>query len=117
MATGASMQLVRNASLIVHYAGKKILVDPMFSPKGAFDSFAGKERNPTADLPMPVDEIIKDLDLVLVTHTHPDHFDPVASEILNKSIKLFHQPADIDFLKKQILRMLKLYRKTRCGKE
>lgn len=100
MATGASIQLVRNATLILHFAGKKILVDPLFSPKGAFDSFAGKERNPTVDLPMPVEEVIKDLDLVLVTHTHPDHFDPVANETLNKSIKLFHQPADEDFFKK-----------------
>jgi L-ascorbate metabolism protein UlaG (beta-lactamase superfamily) len=94
METSASIQLVRNATLILNYNGKKILVDPMFFPKGAFDPIAGKERNPMVDLPLSIDDIIKDIDLVLVTHTHPDHFDPVASETLNKSIKLINQPAD-----------------------
>lgn len=74
-------------------------MDPMFFPKGAFDPIAGKERNPMVDLPMSVDEIIKDIDLVLVTHTHPDHFDQVAGERLSKSIKLFNQPADEEFFK------------------
>jgi L-ascorbate metabolism protein UlaG (beta-lactamase superfamily) len=86
MATSASIQFIRNATLILHYNGKKILVDPMFFPKGAFDPIAGKERNPMVELPISVEEIIKDIDLVLVTHTHPDHFDPVAMEALDKSI-------------------------------
>ena len=101
MATSASIQLVRNATLILNYAGQRILVDPMFFPKGAIDPFAGKERNPTVDLPISIDEITKDVDLVLVTHTHPDHFDPIASEALNKSIKLINQPADKAFFQKE----------------
>jgi L-ascorbate metabolism protein UlaG (beta-lactamase superfamily) len=101
MATTNSIQLVRNATLIIQYAGKRILVDPMFFPKGAFDPLAGRERNPMVELPMSVDEIIKGIDLVLVTHTHPDHFDPIASESLNKSIKLINQPADKDFFQKE----------------
>ncbi len=99
-ATNNSIQLIRNATLVINYAGKKILVDPMFSPKDAFDPFAGKARNPMVELPMAVEEIIKDVDLVLVTHTHPDHFDPVAIEVLDKSIKLINQPADKKFFKK-----------------
>lgn len=99
MATSASIQFIRNATLILHYNGKKILVDPMFFPKGAFDPIAGKERNPMVALPISVEEIIKDIDLVLVTHTHPDHFDPVAMQALDKSIKLFNQPADEEFFK------------------
>jgi L-ascorbate metabolism protein UlaG (beta-lactamase superfamily) len=39
--------------------------------------------------------------LLLVTHTHPDHFDPIASSSLNKSIKLLHQPADESFFEKE----------------
>lgn len=37
----AKLQLVRNATLVIDYAGKKILIDPMLSPKGAIDSWAG----------------------------------------------------------------------------
>jgi L-ascorbate metabolism protein UlaG (beta-lactamase superfamily) len=104
---GASIQLIRNATLLIHYNGKKILVDPMFSSKGAFDPFAGKERNPAVVLPVSIDEIIKDIDAVLVTHTHPDHFDPVATEALDKSIKLFNQPEDESPLRMRLSSMQK----------
>lgn len=101
MVKHTSIQLIRNATLLIHYNGKKILVDPLFSAKGAFDPFAGKSRNPMVELPVSIDEIIKDIDLVLVTHTHLDHFDPVATEVLNKSVKLFNQPADEEYFKKE----------------
>ncbi len=101
MATSASIQLVRNATLVINYAGKKILVDPMFMPKDSFDPLAGKARNPMVDLPVSIEEIVKDVDLVLVTHTHPDHFDPVASATLDKSIKLINQPADEEYFQKE----------------
>ncbi|WP_205500708.1 MBL fold metallo-hydrolase [Rufibacter psychrotolerans] len=97
MATSATIQLIRNATLRIQYAGHHILVDPMFFPQGAFDPLAGKARNPMVELPLPAEEIIKDIDLVLVTHTHPDHFDPIASEMLDKSVQLFNQPADEEF--------------------
>lgn len=96
-----NLQLVRNATLIIEYAGKKILVDPMLSPKGAIESWAGIQKNPTVDLKMPVGDIIKDVDLVMVTHTHDDHFDKAASSILDKSIELVNQPADKAFFEKE----------------
>lgn len=95
-----SIRLIRNATLILQYAGKKILVDPLLAAKGAYDPFAAGERNPTVDLPLPVNDIIRDIDLVLVTHTHSDHFDAVAKEVLPKAIKLIHQPADEEYFKK-----------------
>jgi len=100
-ATKPTMQLVRNATLLIEYGGKKILVDPMLSPKGAIESWAGIERNPTIELKMPVEDIIKDVDLVIVTHTHEDHFDKVASKALDKSVELMIQPADKDFFQKE----------------
>ncbi|UFH31589.1 MBL fold metallo-hydrolase [Chryseobacterium sp. C-71] len=99
--TKPTVQLVRNATLVIDYAGKKILVDPMLSQKGAIDSWAGIQKNPTVELTMPVEEIVKDIDLVIVTHTHEDHFDKPASSTLNKSVELIMQPADKEFFKKE----------------
>lgn len=99
--TKPAVQLVRNATLVIDYAGKKILVDPMLSPKGAIDSWAGIQKNPTVELTIPVEEIVKDIDLVIVTHTHEDHFDKPASSTLNKSVELIIQPADKEFFKKE----------------
>lgn len=96
-----TVQLVRNATLLIEYGGKKILVDPMLSPKGAIDSWAGIQRNPTIDLKMPVEDVVKGVDLVLVTHTHEDHFDKVASGTLNKSLELMIQPADKEYFQKE----------------
>ena len=93
--------MVRNATLLIEYNGKKILVDPMLSPKGAIESWAGIQTNPTVDLKMPVNDIVKGLDLVMVTHTHDDHFDKAASKILDKSIELINQPADKGFFQKE----------------
>lgn len=94
-----SIRLIRNATLVIDYHNRKILVDPMFSEKGAFRSFAGIQKNPTIDLKVPIEEITSSLDLVLVTHTHPDHFDEAASKALDKSLTLFHQPADTAYFK------------------
>lgn len=96
-----TLQLVRNATLIIEYGGKKILVDPMLSPKGAIESWAGIQTNPTVDLPLPINEIVDGVDLVLVTHTHADHFDEEASKTLSKSIPLINQPADAVFFEKE----------------
>lgn len=94
------VQLIRNATVKIKYAGKTILVDPMFSPKDTIDSFAGIARNPTVDLTISIDNILDNVDFVIVTHTHPDHFDTLAREKLPKDIKLFCQPADKDLMEK-----------------
>lgn len=93
------IQLIRNATLKINYAGKTILVDPMFSEKGAFESFAGIEKNPTVNLPIKITKLLDDLDLILVTHTHADHFDETAQKLLPKDIPLFCQPTDEDKIK------------------
>lgn len=93
-----NLQLIRNATIKINYAGKKILVDPMFSPKYTNDSLAGISRNPTVELTLTIENIINDIDFVIITHTHRDHFDSLASEKLSKEIKLFCQPADKEFM-------------------
>ncbi|MCY8684210.1 MBL fold metallo-hydrolase [Bacillus spizizenii] len=90
-----NIQQIRNATLVVKYAGKTFLIDPMLAEKGAYPPFPNAPRqdqnNPLVELPTSVDNIIKDIDAVIVTHLHYDHWDEAAKEVLPKDIKLFSQ--------------------------
>lgn len=84
---------VRNATTIIDYAGKRFLVDPMLSGKGTMDSFGtypNAEKNPLNELTMDFNTIL-DVDAILVTHLHSDHFDKEAVEIIPKDIPVFSQ--------------------------
>lgn len=85
---------IRNATLKIDYAGKKFLIDPWLAGKGAIPGFGGTIndhiRNPTAELPMPVSEIV-DVDAVILTHDHPDHWDEAARQAIRKDIPFFVQ--------------------------
>ncbi|WP_341200971.1 MBL fold metallo-hydrolase [Planomicrobium okeanokoites] len=89
------IQQIRNATLIIDFAGKKFLVDPFLAEKGTLPPFPNSARqdqnNPLESLPLSVEEIIADIDAVIVTHTHLDHWDDAAKEALPKDIKLFTQ--------------------------
>lgn len=95
-----NIQLIRNATLKLDYNGQTFMVDPSLSPKNTFMSFVLPDTNlnPTINLPLPIDKIVKGVDAVLVTHTHLDHFDEGAKEFLNPELPLFGQPADKDVL-------------------
>lgn len=92
-----SIQLIRNATLKLDYADKTFLIDPMFSAKGEFISIIGVNKNPMVHLTMPVDSIMNDVEFVLATHSHIDHFDRPAAEAIGKDITLYVQPADSVF--------------------
>ena len=85
---------IRNATAIIHYAGKKILIDPMLSAKGSFPGFPltmnRHLRNPLVDLPLPVSEVI-DVDAIIVTHTHDDHWDAAARALIPRDMLIFVQ--------------------------
>ncbi|MDQ0902389.1 MULTISPECIES: MBL fold metallo-hydrolase [unclassified Paenibacillus] len=89
------IQLIRNATLVVQYAGKKFLIDPFLGEKGIYPPFPNSLRqdqnNPLVSLPISVDNIISNLDAVIVTHLHLDHWDDTAKEVLPKDIKMFVQ--------------------------
>lgn len=91
------IRLIRNATIVVEYAGKKILVDPMFSKKGALAPAPmpakdwNMNRNPLHELPISVEEIVKDIDFIFLSHLHFDHWDKAAEEALPKGIKIFVQ--------------------------
>jgi L-ascorbate metabolism protein UlaG (beta-lactamase superfamily) len=78
-------------------ANKKILVDPMLSDIGTLPPIPLTPRrtnNPLISLPLEKTSLIKDIDAVLLTHYHFDHFDKVAENILPKNILVFCQPVD-----------------------
>lgn len=86
---------IRNATIIVEYANKKFLIDPMLAERGTYppfpDSIGQDKFNPLVSLPMSIDNILDGIDAVIVTHLHLDHFDDVAKNVLPKDIKMFVQ--------------------------
>ncbi|NQD67285.1 MBL fold metallo-hydrolase [Bacillus haikouensis] len=90
-----NIQQIRNATIVVKYAGKKFLIDPMLAEKGTYPPFPNSPRqdqnNPLVNLPTSIDHIIKDTDAVIVTHLHVDHWDEAAIQALPKDIKIFAQ--------------------------
>lgn len=91
------LKQIRNATMIITYANKRFLLDPMLGEKGIYPPFPATPNqhlnNPIVDLPIPMEEIL-DVDAVIATHLHLDHFDPVAMEIIPKNMKLFIQNED-----------------------
>lgn len=85
---------IRNATLAIEYGGKKFLIDPMLSAKGAFPGFPGtvnsQQANPTVELPFALDDIIA-VDAVILTHTHLDHWDDAARQALPKTMPMLVQ--------------------------
>jgi L-ascorbate metabolism protein UlaG (beta-lactamase superfamily) len=91
------IQLIRQATLKMKYNDHIILVDPMFSSRGSLDpvaNAANDRRNPLVDLPLPVEEIIKGVEAVIITHLHRDHLDDAAIQSLPKDVVVFCQPED-----------------------
>ena len=94
------IQLLRHATFVVTIKGLKILVDPMLSPAGAMDpvqNAGNQKRIPLADLPLTGDELrrlLDQLNAVLVTHVHRDHWDAKAREVIPKHLPVFCQTED-----------------------
>lgn len=103
----SNIQLIRHATLVVNIAGKKLLLDPMLAEKDAFDPIQNSEpqlRIPMVDLPLNEKELatlVSEIDAVFVTHTHPDHWDPIAQQMLPKDLPLFCQAPDEEAIKGQ----------------
>lgn len=89
------IQLIRNATLRISYAGHTFLIDPYLADKHAYAPFAGKSRNPTVDLPMLATEVIEGIEMVMVSHLHSDHFDQEAQRLIPKDMHIFCEPGDV----------------------
>ena len=85
---------IRNATQLITYAGKRFLVDPMLAPKDAYPGFPNTARetirNPMVELPCAVETLL-DVDAIIVTHTHDDHWDRTAAELIAKDKPIYVQ--------------------------
>ena len=93
--------LVRHATLLLDVDGRRLLVDPQLDPEGARDAIANTPQprpNPLVPLPLPAEEVVRDVDAVLVTHRHEDHLDATARRLLPRTVPVFCQPEDAEAL-------------------
>lgn len=94
------IRLLRHSTLLLEINGKRILVDPMLSKKEALDpvpNAANSDRIPLVDLPVDdheLETLLQNIDAVLVTHTHRDHWDVAAQQLIPKDKLILCQPAD-----------------------
>ena len=94
------LQLLRHATAVITLKGMNLLLDPMLSPKGAMGPIpnaASQDRIPLVDLPLDEGELqklINQMNAVLVTHVHRDHWDDRAKEILPKALPVICQAED-----------------------
>jgi L-ascorbate metabolism protein UlaG (beta-lactamase superfamily) len=88
------LRLLRNATMLWNYNGRRILTDPYFADRFAAPSYSGRSRNPVVALPLAIDDILAGVELVLLSHLHGDHFDAVARARLPNTLPLYCQPTD-----------------------
>lgn len=96
---------IRNATLRIDYGGVRFLVDPMLAERHSFPGFPGsvnsEQHNPMVHLPLPIADIV-DVDAVIVTHLHEDHWDQAAQDALPKDLPVFAQnDADAEVIRGQ----------------
>lgn len=98
------LRLIRHATLIVEYTGHTLLIDPMLDDAGArppIQNSPNQCNNPLVPLPMPAEEVAQNVEAVLVTHTHSDHWGAAAAKLLRKNLPLFGQPEDEEKFRSQ----------------
>jgi L-ascorbate metabolism protein UlaG (beta-lactamase superfamily) len=96
------LTLVRNATVLLELAGKRLLVDPMLDDARSRPPIANTKNrvpNPTVPLPFPAEEVVRGVDAVVVTHRHRDHLDTRAEELLPREVPVFCQPEDEEALR------------------
>ena len=97
---------LRNATGLLEWGGRAILVDPMLGDAGTlpgFRMFDGPKRpNPLVDLPANTVEALARVTDVLVTHTHIDHLDPAGvAWTIERSLPVWCANVDVKHLRKQ----------------
>src|SRR5690606_859387 len=92
------LTLVRHATLLIDIGGHRVLVDPMLDAPGARGPVPRTPRplrNPLVPLPIPPEEVVAGVGLVLLTHGHVDHLDATGVESLPRDVPFACQPEDL----------------------
>jgi L-ascorbate metabolism protein UlaG (beta-lactamase superfamily) len=92
------LRLVRHATLLLETSLGRILVDPMLRAARTtppIENTPNPRPNPLVELPMPAKEVVRDVDLCIVTHLHRDHFD----DLLPHDVPILTQPESADELR------------------
>jgi len=96
-----NVTLVRHATLLLESSLGRVLVDPMLGAAGTappIEDTPNQVPNPLVDLPMPAEDVVRDVDLCIVTHMHEDHFDEAAAQLLPRQLPIVTQPGSADEL-------------------
>jgi hypothetical protein len=88
------LTLIRSSTLRITFGELRLLFDPYLAPKGGGRSYGGVHTSPLSDLPYTIETILADIDAVLVSHLHSDHFDDVARERLPREVPVLCHERD-----------------------
>ena len=88
-----SLMFIGTATVLIRYAGITVLTDPNFIHAGervplGYGLLSRRLTDPALDI-----DQLPDLDAVVVSHYHGDHFDQVAREQLDREVPLIAPPS------------------------
>jgi L-ascorbate metabolism protein UlaG (beta-lactamase superfamily) len=102
------IHFIRHATFVLKTAHANFLVDPMLSDKEEMDPVLNTKnivRIPMSELPINADQLsslLSNIQGIILTHTHRDHWDKKARELLtNKILPVICQPDDVKTLSEQ----------------
>jgi L-ascorbate metabolism protein UlaG (beta-lactamase superfamily) len=88
------LQLIRSATVRFNFGNHIFLIDPYLADRFGGLSYAGISRSPLVHLPFSVNDILGEVDTVIVSHMHSDHFDLTAQSAIPKGMPLICQAED-----------------------
>lgn len=96
-----SVYFIGTATVLLRYAGFTILTDPNFLHKGnkahiGYGLSTKRVTEPSIDI-----EQLPPVDLIVLSHMHEDHFDPIVQRRLDKLLPIVTNPSAADALKKK----------------